>query len=222
MSFTDIQAIVKKNPQAKLIVVAKNREIAEIQAIIKQGANNLAFNRIQEAKQKFAELNFVGKKHLIGHLQRNKAKIAVQMFDLIHSLDSWRLAEKLNQEAAKIDKIQAVLLQVNISADTDKFGFSSNEINKLTKEFDKLSNLKIRGLMTIGRLNANQQEKQADFTAMNKLVNKLQPIFGNDFTELSMGMSNDFELALNCGATMVRVGRNCFTDENVKEKGLAL
>ncbi len=209
MSFQKISSLVASK-NAKLVVVAKNREISEIQKIIDAGAQFLAFNRVSEAAQKFPELHhFHGKKILIGHLQTNKAKKAVEIFDEIHSVDSLRIAEKINEEAQKRAKKMPILIQINVDCDAGKFGFSPEEFEREALSFLNFSFLEIRGVMTIGKQGGDSHHT---FSSLFEIFQKTKKrnIFDQSFCEISMGMSNDFEKALECGATLVRVGSLLF------------
>lgn len=201
---------------ARLVVVAKNQSIEAIQNIIDQGANILAFNRVQEAEEKFAQLKFTEEKHLIGHLQKNKAKKAVALFDMIQSVDSFELAKKIDAEAEKMEKIMPVLLQVNTAEDEQKFGFSEEEIKKIAPEIVKLKHIDVHGLMTIGEFGVSEEETQQTFQKLKNLFEHFRSLetFGEFFQELSMGMSDDYSLALQEGATMIRVGRKVFDAGN--------
>ena len=204
MSFQKISKIAAAK-NAKLVVVAKNREIAEIQKIVDAGAKFLAFNRVAEAAEKFPKIkNFRGKKVLIGHLQKNKIKKAIEIFDEIHSVDSEILARKI---AEKSPRKMPILFQINVDRDENKFGFLPEDFEKSAKNLAKIENLKIRGVMTIGKKKKNPRET---FENLKKIFDKTKKIFGDDFTEISMGMSGDFEIALECGATQIRVGSAIF------------
>ena len=201
MSFSSVNTVVAAYSPAHLVVVAKNRDIAEIQRVIYAGATALAFNRVQEAAEKFPALKFNGSRHLIGHLQRNKAAAAVRLFDCIESIDSLRIATAVNRAAAQADTIQSVLLQVNTAADPAKYGFAATELPAAYAQIRALPALRVDGLMTIGKLNT---DPTATFIKLRQLADEL------DLHEVSMGMSNDYHIALACGATIVRVGTACF------------
>lgn len=154
--------------------------------------------------------------HLIGHLQKNKARDAVKIFDLIHSVDSLSLAEEINKEAEKINKIQEVLIQVNTSNEATKFGINSEGALSLVKEILKLPNLKLKGLMTIAPLVDNPENVRPYFKALRELRDKIYDLRITDYElpNLSMGMSQDYQIAIEEGATMVRIGTAIFKDEN--------
>ena len=196
----------------QLIVVAKNRTVSEIQHVIDQGANALAFNRVQEAEEKFPHLRFDGQKHLIGHLQRNKVRKAVELFDMIQSVDSLKLLERIERIAGEVGKVQDVLLQVNVAGDGDKFGFHAAELLSCTEQTASFTNICVCGVMTIGFYGATGDQSRQTFEDLVRVFEQIkrQNIFGDSFVEISMGMSGDYELAIECGATMVRVGSGCF------------
>jgi len=171
-------------------------------------------SRIQEARQKVTreELNIQGERiqwHLIGHLQRNKAKTAVRLLDLIHSLDSIELAREINRQAEKIGKIQDVLIEVKLSAEETKHGISKDKFPDLASEASRLENLRLRGLMTVPPFFDNPEDVRPYFRELQTLRERTEAL-GFPLPELSMGMSDDFEIAVEEGATMVRVGTAIF------------
>lgn len=207
--------LVEKFPSVRLVVVTKSRSVEEISQALVAGATIIAENRVQEAKEKFELLKNDShwqdvEKHLIGHLQTNKAKEAVQLFDLIQSVDSLRLAEKINEEAAKLNKVMPILLQVNISADEQKSGFSVDDLWPAYQAISQLKNIKVQGLMTITQDYEEQEAVKKDFQKMKILFDDFCAKTDLKDAVLSMGMSNDFELALQCGSNMIRVGSYIF------------
>jgi len=208
-----IKAIISSYREAELLVVTKNRSSEEIKAVLKAGIKKIGENRLQEAEQKFSFLKkFSFQKHLIGHLQKNKVKKAVILFDVIESIDSFSLAFKLNQECEKINKIMPIFLQVNISNDTNKYGFLEKDFISVCKKIVQLKNLKVQGLMTIPKMENKIEKTKKYFKSMKNLYKKVvqSKIFDADFKYLSMGMSSDFELALKEGSSLVRIGRKIF------------
>ncbi len=202
-------------PHAKLVVVSKYRDLNEINEVINSGFPIIiAENRIQEAEKKFSQLPSSTKKHLIGHLQSNKAKKAVQLFDMIESVDSFKLAEKLNYECEKINKKMPILLQVNISNDTAKYGFTETEIISMYKKIIQLPYLEVHGLMTIPKYSKDPEKSRKYFHQLRQLFKKIEQekIFNQNFKELSMGMSSDWKIALKEGATIIRVGSYIFEE----------
>lgn len=201
----------------KLIAVSKKQPITAMQAFqIWANARGIPVifgeNYVQEWEQKASELDQPYEVHFIGSLQRNKAREAVRLFDVIESVHSLALAEALNKEAGKISKKQRVLLQVNISADSKKSGLSVEETTEFFNTFrHNFLNLKIEGLMTITREYPQREDVRKDYRAMRDLValiSQAAPNLGP--LVLSMGMSQDFDIAIEEGADFVRVGSDLF------------
>lgn len=200
-----------RSPESiKLIAVTKTVDIETIKEAIDAGLRVFGENRVQEALRKVRseELGVRGEKiewHLIGHLQKNKAKYAVQLFDLIHTVDSIELAEEVNKQAEKIGKVQRILVQVKLSEEETKHGVPEGELMPLLKKISGLKNLKLEGLMTIPPYFENSEEARPYFRKLREIRDAI-----NLSLELSMGMSNDFEVAIEEGATMVRIGTAIF------------
>jgi pyridoxal phosphate enzyme (YggS family) len=197
-----------------LVVVTKTHPVAAIEAAIAAGATELGENRVQEALEKKAELDARGTPvhwHLIGHLQSNKAKLAVQNFDLIHSVDSVGLAQELDRHASKAGKQQRVLLQLNVSGDETKFGTGPAAARELVSGvLDSCPNLQVDGLMTMAPFSENPEDARPHFRALRELSAALRAEFGGLGAHLSIGMTGDFEVAIEEGATLVRVGSAIF------------
>ena len=201
----NITKIRKKiNPNVQLIVVTKNRTVSQIEQAIQSGATIIGENRVQEAREKFPKLKSSVQKHFIGHLQTNKVKYVVPLFNMIQSVDSLYLAEKIDQIAAKHNKKMPVLLEVNIANDQKKYGFTEQELRANLSKLQTLPNLQIQGLMTIVPYFDDPEEARPFFRQMKNLQTEL------NLPELSMGMSNDFRIAAEEGATMVRIGTAIF------------
>lgn len=202
-------------PQVKLVVVTKHRSLKEIEEAIAAGATHIGENRVQEARDKFPHIQPTITKHLIGHLQTNKAKYVVKLFDMVESVDTLHLAEALNEEAAKINRVLPILVQVNVANDPNKHGFPVEDLFCPVKAIgEKYPHLKVKGLMTIVPHYENPKDAQPDFKRMRELFQTLQLAnFPNvDMEELSMGMSNDYQVAVEEGATMVRIGSAIFSE----------
>ena len=196
---------IKRYP--KIIAVSKTFKIDKILPLIEHGHNDFGENKVQEVVEKWTEIkknNSKIKLHMIGKLQTNKVKLAVKLFDYIHSVDSAKLAKKIADEQNKINKKIKIFLQVNIGDENQKSGISKNEINKLFS-YCKEINLNTIGLMCIPPLDI---EPESFFEEMNKLNNEL------GFTELSMGMSSDFLKAVKYLSTYVRIGSSIFGQRN--------
>ncbi|MEK6681542.1 MAG: YggS family pyridoxal phosphate-dependent enzyme [Nitrospirota bacterium] len=203
--------------EIKLIAVTKTVDSARVREAIDAGIKILGENRVQEAQKKVTsyELRVTSGKiewHLIGHLQKNKAKYAVQLFDLIHSLDSAALAEELNRQAAKINKIQDVLIEVKLSEEEAKHGVLKDELMELLESTKDMKNLNIAGLMTMPPFSENPENARPYFKELRELRGKINElrVTSYELWDLSMGMSHDFEVAIEEGATMVRIGRAIF------------
>lgn len=195
-----------------LIAVTKNHDINAMREAIDAGVTHVGENRIQEAKEKFEALNRDVTWHLIGHLQTNKAKQAVKMFDLIHSVDSLHLAEAINSAAAGINKVQKVLVQVNLAHEESKSGVYEDGLEDLLHKVDELPNLKLMGLMCIAPNYEDVEECRPLFAEMHSIFNKVKQMsFTNaEIKYLSMGMTHDYEIAIEEGANAVRVGTAIF------------
>ena len=211
---SNIKTIREKiGPTIKLVVVTKNRSLEQIQAALATKENIIGENRIQEAAKKIPFLPKTVKKHFIGHLQTNKVKQAVQLFDMIESVDSLKLAHALNKESLNQKRTLPVLLQVNISNDPKKYGFKKEEVRKALVEISQnCSALRVQGLMTIVFFEEKIEKTRPYFKALRDLFENLKknPIPGIEMKELSMGMSHDYSIAIEEGATMVRIGSAIF------------
>ena len=191
---------------AEITIVAVTKEVAPqaIEDALEAGIRHIGENRIQEAREKIARLSNLKPRptwHMVGHLQTNKAKTAVEIFDIIHSIDSLRLAEAISH---RVESTFPVLLQVNISGEETKSGFSVAELPKAAEEVARLPRLEVNGLMTIAPLVSDPEEVRPIFRRLRQLRDSL------GLEHLSMGMSDDFEVAVEEGATMVRIGRVIF------------
>jgi pyridoxal phosphate enzyme (YggS family) len=196
----------------KLVVVTKTIDVERIREAVAAHATILGENRVQEAREKIEKLGPVAHWHLIGHLQTNKARYAVRLFDMIHSVDSPELAKELDKQAAKISKKQDVLIEVNIAGEASKAGVSMRDLPDLVREAAKLEHIAIKGLMTMPPLLDDPEALRPYFRKLRELAAGIagEKIPGVSMQELSMGMSGDFETAVEEGATMVRVGTAIF------------
>ena len=196
----------------ELVCVTKEADAGQIGEAIGIGVHAIGENRVQDALAKYRIIGDKAAWHLIGHLQTNKVKDALGMFSLIHSLDSVRLAEEIDKEAKKIEKVQDVLVQVNVSGEESKFGIAPGELEVFLKETSLYKNINIRGLMTIAPLADNPEKSRPYFRMLRELRDKINMIHDTRFTihDLSMGMTDDFEIAIEEGSTMVRIGRAIF------------
>lgn len=197
-----------------IIAITKYFDVDAIIAAYEAGLRNFGESRVLEAIDKINRLPEEIKKnstfHFIGHLQGNKAKKAVKYFDYIHSVDSFKLASTISQEAKEENKVQKIFLQLNIAEEVQKFGYSKSDLVEEFPKIQELSNIKIVGLMSMAPLGAGENELRQLFTDVAKTKSELEKIYNCKLDELSMGMSQDYKIAAQCGATMLRIGRKLF------------
>jgi hypothetical protein len=212
----DVAVACGRDPEAvKLVAVSKTVPAERIRPAVKAGVSILGENYVQEAGEKIeqlADLNVAW--HFIGHLQSNKAKYAVRWFDLIHTVDSVKLAKEISKQAAKHDKVQNILVQVNIAMEDSKSGISEADAIALVRDISGLEHIGVKGLMTIPPFFDAPEQVRPCFKALASLKDKIaaQNIPNVSMDELSMGMSGDFEAAICEGATLVRIGTAIFGD----------
>lgn len=204
-----------RNPfEVKLVAVTKTVDVLKIQEAIELGLRVFGENKVQEATEKILYTrkhmpDYAVEWHLVGHLQKNKAKAAVQFFDLIHSVDSAGLAGEINRHAEKLGKIQNILIQVKLSEEESKYGIPEESFMKLLHEVSGMKHLKIEGLMTMPPFFDNPELARPFFRKLRELRDNAEGS-GVNLPELSMGMTHDFEAAILEGATMVRIGTGIF------------
>jgi pyridoxal phosphate enzyme (YggS family) len=203
-----------RNPKSvKLVAASKTVPVDDIRAGITAGVTIVGENYVQEAKEK---IEAIGRDnvswHFIGHLQSNKAKYAVRLFDLIHSVDSIKLAREIDRRARSIDRLQPILIQVNISGEETKSGIDGEQALELVREISALKNIAVRGLMTMPPYFNAPDKVRPYFRALRSLQElvRKEAIPNVEMTELSMGMTGDFEAAIQEGATLVRIGTAIF------------
>ncbi len=212
-NFERIKAqIAPYNP--KIVAVTKYFDEQQIIKYFKMGFRDFGENRVKEALAKMEklpeEILEKSKFHLIGHLQTNKVKLAVGKFDLIHSVDSLQLAEAISKEAQKKGIIQNVLLQINNAKEEQKFGFSPENLKKYFKEIINFASIKVLGVMNIAPLGCSDEKLHELFMNIKQINDDLQFEYGVELKQISMGMSNDYLIALEEGATIIRLGRILF------------
>jgi pyridoxal phosphate enzyme (YggS family) len=198
--------------KVRLVAVSKTVLAERVCQAIEAGVKILGENYVQEAQKKIEVLGHNVAWHFIGHLQTNKAKVAVRLFDLIHSVDSLNLAQELNRQAQDQGKVLPVLLQVNLSGETQKFGAQEREIFQVAEKLSGMEGLLVKGLMTMPPYFEDPEASRPYYVELRKLSERLaqQKLARILIEELSMGMSNDFEVAVEEGATLVRVGTAIF------------
>lgn len=192
-----------------LVAVTKNHGVELMREAIDAGATDIGENRVQEAAEKFPALERNVTRHLIGHLQTNKVKPAVKLFDLIQSVDSIHLATALDKAAASIGKVQDILIQVNAAREPQKSGVLLEDLNSLIEFVDAAKNLRLRGLMMIAPNLPDAEECRPLFRQMRTLFDELKSARAA-FDFLSMGMTHDYKIAVEEGANVVRIGTAIF------------
>lgn len=202
--------------EVTLIAVSKTKPISMIEEAMEAGQTIFGENKVQELCTKYEELPKNLEWHLIGHLQRNKVKYLADKVALIHSVDSLRLAETINHEGEKIQRVIPILIEVNVAEEETKFGVSVEETLPLIEEIRKLPYVQIRGLMTIAPYVADPEENRPVFRKLKQLsVDISSKNMNNVYMDtLSMGMTNDYQVAVEEGATMVRVGTGIFGERD--------
>ncbi len=202
-----------RNPSDIVILAAtKNKAVLEINTLIQAGIKLIGENRVQEAQRKFESKELLTcKRHFIGRLQKNKVGKAVRLFDCIQSVDSVELGEIINRRAQEIGKVQQIFLQVNSNNDPAKTGFTCEQTEKVLTHLQTMKNITVTGLMTIGKQTQDTDEKRHYFTTLRQLFNAQSKNY--PLTHLSMGMSQDYVIAIEEGSTMVRLGKLLFENE---------
>ena len=210
----------RKRSDVTLIAVSKTKPIEMLQTVYDLGARDFGENKVQEMCEKMEVLPKNIRWHMIGHLQRNKVKYIVGKVELIHSVDTYRLAEEINIQAKKQNVIVPILVEVNIAHEESKFGISAEDAILLVEEISKLENIRIKGLMTIAPYVENPEDNRLYFRKIKQLsVDITNKNIDNVFMEiLSMGMTGDYMVAIEEGATMVRVGTGIFGERNYKQE----
>jgi len=202
--------------EVTLIAVSKTKPVETLQEAYNLGVRVFGENKVQELVDKYDTLPNDIHWHMIGHLQRNKVKYIIDKVDYIHSLESVRLAEAIEKEAAKHNIIIRVLIEVNVAGEESKFGLTPEEVPAFVEEISKFPHLKVMGLMTIAPFVENPEENRPVFKALKKLSVDIagKNIDNVSMNVLSMGMTNDYQVAIEEGATMVRVGTGIFGERN--------
>jgi pyridoxal phosphate enzyme (YggS family) len=205
----------RKPDEVMLIAVSKTKSVEEIMPAVEAGANILGENKVQEVMAKYELIKNV-RWHLIGHLQTNKVKYIIDKVSMIHSVDSLKLANEISKRAVQAGVTMDVLVEVNIGAEKSKSGVAPEEAESLCLDIAKLDGICVKGLMTVAPFVDNPQDTRVYFRKMNKLfVDIKDKKYDNiDMTYLSMGMTNDFEVAIEEGANIVRVGTAIFGARN--------
>ncbi len=200
------------NQDINIIAVSKTKPVEAIEQAISAGQLVFGENKIQEAVEKIPQISHPGLQwHFIGHLQRNKVKKAVELFDVIQSVDKYDTAQEISKRCTAIDKLMPIFLQVNTTDEDQKSGVSPENLEKLVEEVKELTNIKIIGLMTIGLFTDDEDEVRKSFRLLRTLKDEMNQKYPSlEIHYLSMGMSGDYEIAIQEGATHIRVGTSIF------------
>ncbi len=202
-----------RNPEDVLILaVSKTIDVPRIKEAVECGLNSLGENRVQEIMDKYEPMGEGINWHLIGHLQTNKVKYIIDKVCLIHSVESLKLAEEINKKAEKAGIIMDILVEVNIANEESKFGIKPEDCESFIRELSKMKNINVKGLMTVAPFTENPEENRGYFKGLKDLLVDInnKKIDNINMSELSMGMTGDFEVAVEEGATIVRVGTGIF------------
>ena len=213
------QAAGRKEGSVRLLAATKTRDVGEIMAAIDAGIRMIGENRPQEMDAKRQQLPADIEWHMIGHLQTNKIKYIAPFVALIHSVDSARLAEAIQREAAKCGRTLEILLEIHVAEEETKTGWNMVELMEYvrTAPFARMPDVCVRGVMGIATNTDDGTAIRRDFMELKRCFELLQPYFGPRFDTLSMGMSHDYPLAVECGSTMVRVGSLIFGRRGLKK-----
>ena len=204
--------------QLTVVAVTKKRSEDEIRSVIAAGATVLGENRVDEARTKFIDNGLRSEfphvaLHMIGHLQSRKARHAVEFFDCIQSVDSCKLAREIDSRCRPLEKVMDIMLEVNVSGETQKHGFSPAEMPESVNDILQLPNIRLTGLMTMAPYTVDTDVICSTFAGLRELRNVLSLRYGEEhFTCLSMGMTNDYTIAVEEGSTMVRIGTALFSE----------
>jgi len=224
IDFSALQDIIKlaKLKNSKLVAISKTKPVELILEAYNHGQKVFGENKVQDLVAKYEVLPKDIEWHMVGTLQTNKVKYIVPFIHLIHSVDSLKLAIEINKQALKNNRVIDVLLEIYIAAETSKSGFSEEElIDHLDiKAFDALKNIRIVGLMGMATNTKSQILIKNEFTGLKRFFDELKSTYfknNTEFKELSMGMSSDYQIALECGATIIRVGSAIFGERDIKK-----
>ena len=199
--------------EIKLVAVTKTATTEQIKEAINAGVKIIGENKVQEAKEKYQILTADTEWHLVGHLQTNKVKYAIEIFDCIQTVDSIKLAKEIDKRSLQFGKTTNVLVEVNVSGEETKYGIKPEEVEPFLKEISEFSRIRVRGLMTIAPIiEEDKEEVRPYFRKLRELSEEIKSKNINNLKMdyLSMGMTDDFEVAIEEGANMVRIGRGIF------------
>ncbi|MNQ18776.1 hypothetical protein D3C85_318280 [compost metagenome] len=195
-----------------LVAVSKTKPVSDLMQAYEAGQRIFGENKIQEMTEKWEEMPKDIQWHMIGHVQSNKVKFMAPYVTLIHGVDSLKLLQEINKQALKNNRSIDCLLQIYIAEEESKFGLDENELNELltSSEFKELKNIRILGLMGMATFTEDQNQIKKEFTHLKSIFDSIQKLQIVDLKTISMGMSGDYQLAIECGSTMVRIGSSIF------------
>jgi pyridoxal phosphate enzyme (YggS family) len=198
-----------------LVAVSKTKPIAALMEAYDAGQRIFGENKIQEMAEKCEAMPKDIQWHMIGHVQTNKVKFMAPFVNLIHGVDSLKLVQEINKQAVKADRVIDCLLQIHIAEEETKFGLDEQELTSLlsSSEFKEMRNIRIVGLMGMATFTNNKDQIKKEFTHLKSIFDSFA-VHNSQFTVLSMGMSGDYQLAIECGSTMVRIGSSIFGGRN--------
>jgi pyridoxal phosphate enzyme (YggS family) len=209
----NVKTILDELPDSvELVAAAKMRTPEEILEAVEAGVRIIGENYVQEAAEAFAAVEHRAKWHFIGHLQKNKVKKAVEIFDMIETVDSLELAEEIDKRCRAIDKVMPILIEINSAREPQKYGVPPEDARTLIEQIAPLSNVKVMGLMTMGPFSGDPEDARPFFVETAKIFNDLKTneVQGVEMRFLSMGMTNSYRVAIEEGANLVRIGTKIF------------
>jgi pyridoxal phosphate enzyme (YggS family) len=215
----NVRQILSELPKGiQLVAAAKTRTPKEILEALEGGVEIIGENYVQEAEKAYEVIGNKARWHLIGHLQKNKVKKAVRIFDMIETVDSFELAREIDKRCAQIGKIMPVLIEVNIGQEEQKSGILPENTEQLVREISNLPNIRLMGLMTVGPLSPDPEDSRPHFVEMKKLFDKMKKLHlpNVEMKYLSMGMTNSYKIAPEEGANIVRIGTRIFGERPQK------
>lgn len=198
-----------------LVAVSKTKPVSDLMEAYNEGQRIFGENKIQEMTDKWEQMPKDIEWHMIGHVQTNKVKFMAEYVSLIHGVDSLKLLQEINKQAKKYNRVIDCLLQIHIAEEETKFGLDEEELNHIltSDDFKSLENIKIVGLMGMATFTENQNQIEKEFNHLKTIFDKLKTQ-NSELKTLSMGMSGDYQLAISCGSTMVRIGSSIFGTRN--------
>jgi PLP dependent protein len=211
------QILLELPKEVTLVAVSKTKPIKDLEEAYAAGQRDFGENKVQELVDKYENLPKDIRWHMIGHLQTNKVKYIAPFVHLIHGVDSLKLLQEIDKQAAKSNRKINTLLQIYIATEESKYGLSESELDEIVAKKDTFQNIVFSGFMGMASFTSDQNQVKREFSFLKQLFDKTKSsdVFGESFQILSMGMSGDYPLAIACGSTMVRVGSSIFGERNI-------